>query len=99
MAGNARRTFCTLSVRSRAPYLRRWALIIALAPEILRRALFEERGDPLRIVVGRAEPRIRLALQLQRGLERRLRAPVDHHLERAERERCPLHQLAGKRAD
>ena len=30
---HARRTPCTLSVRSRAPYLRRWALIIALAGE------------------------------------------------------------------
>ena len=28
---HARRTLCTLSVRSRAPYLRRWALIIVLA--------------------------------------------------------------------
>src|SRR6185295_388334 len=32
---HARRTLCTLSVRSRAPYLRRWALIIALGLELI----------------------------------------------------------------
>src|SRR5512132_1808114 len=33
----ARRTFCTLSRLSRAPYLRRWALLIALDPDLVRR--------------------------------------------------------------
>src|SRR6185295_5851168 len=42
----ARRTFCTLSRLSRAPYLRRWALLIALerhAEYFLQRRAAEER--------------------------------------------------------
>src|SRR5258705_3363060 len=57
---HARRTLCTLSVRSRAPYLRRWALFLALghtgahdhrlkeapvqAPHILEAGRAHERG-------------------------------------------------------
>src|SRR6266545_608159 len=66
---HARRTLCTLSVRSRAPYLRRWAPIIALGAEhaealVLRgqRLLPIERHEVerTRIVLRRRESRAEL---------------------------------------
>src|SRR5215471_2409165 len=62
------------------------------APCVLRGALFEERGDALRVVLGRAQPRVRFALELERGVERRLGPAVQHHLQRAERERRLVRQ-------
>src|SRR5262245_52222645 len=44
----------------------------------------------------RAEPRVRLALELERRLERRLGAPVQYHFQGAERQRRPFGQLAGQ---
>src|SRR2546425_3601874 len=68
-----------------------------LPPCVVRRPFLEERRHTLGVVVGGAEPRVRLALELERRLERRLRAPVEHHLERAERQRRSRCQLTGER--
>src|SRR5262245_47508858 len=70
-----------------------------LAPLILRWPLVEERTHALVVVVRGAQPRVRLALELQRGVQRRVGAAVAHHLERPERQRWPLAQLRRQRVD
>src|SRR2546426_12557230 len=71
--------------------------VTRLPPRVVRRPLLEERRHALGVVVRGAEPRVRLALQLERRREGRLRAAVEHHLERAERQRRARRQLAGER--
>src|SRR5712691_10491057 len=47
------------------------------SPRVLGRALFEKRRDALRVVMGRAQPRIGLALELEGRLQGRLRPAID----------------------
>src|SRR3990167_1081771 len=68
-----------------------------LPPCVPRGPLLEEGGHALTVVVGRAEPRVRLALELERGVERRVGAAVQHELQRAERERGTLGELGRQR--
>ncbi len=49
--------------------------------------------------VSRAQPRVRLALQLERRLQRSVGAAVEHGLQRTKRQGRPLGQLAGERID
>src|SRR3990172_1291215 len=68
-----------------------------LSPRVLQRPLLEERRHALGVVVRGAQPRVRLALELERRLERRLRAAVEHQLQRPERERRLLGELRRQR--
>src|SRR3990170_3152667 len=71
--------------------------MVRSSPRVLRRALLEERRDAFSVVVGRPQPRVRLALELERRLQRRVSAAVEHHLQRAEGKRRPPGQLPRKR--
>src|SRR3989441_1551277 len=71
--------------------------VMTSSPRVLRRPLVQERLHPFLVVVGGAQPRVRLALQLERRVQRRLRAPVEHHLQRPQRQRRALGQLLGER--
>src|SRR5262249_41911448 len=70
-----------------------------LPPCVVRWTLLEGGGHAFLVVVRRAEPRVRFALELQRRLERRLGTPGEYHFQGAERQRRALGELAGQSVD
>src|SRR5258705_7115205 len=79
----ARRTLCTLSVRTRAPYLRRWALIIALRRAEDGRALLGEGAESLCGIGGAHVLGDEIELEREAFAQVHVEPAVDERLDRA----------------
>src|SRR5438105_12249369 len=65
------------------------------APLVLGVAALEEGGDPLVVVVGAAQHRVRLALDLHGGAQVGVHPVVERRLQRRQGDRQPRAELAG----